>query len=159
MRNRISMVARPLAGLAIAAALASCSGAGQGPDTTNTAGATGAVADAPADSAQAGLDPVLAEPQVGDVYAAELTHFSGVDFAGPANDEAAFGLMRVIAVADDRITLNTETGAWPKARGAINELRGDQAEINWDEEEKIEVYRRELPALVAEGRILEARRM
>ena len=57
------------------------------------------------------------------------------------------------------ITLNTETGAWPKPRGAINELRGDQADITWDEAEKIEIYRRELPQLVADGHILEARRM
>ncbi|MDC7807077.1 hypothetical protein PQS31_09615 [Luteimonas sp BLCC-B24] len=141
---------RPLAGLAIAAALAACSG-------QNVPAAPGT--DATAAEATAALDPVLAAPQVGDVYAAELTHFSGVDFSGPATGEAAYGLMRVIAVDDERITLNTETGAWPKPRGAINELRGDQAEINWDEDEKIEVYRRELPQLVADGRILEARRM
>lgn len=150
MRIRVSTVTRPLLGLAIAAALAACSG-------QNAPAAPGT--DATATEATAALDPVLAAPQVGDVYAAELTHFSGVDFAGPGTGEAAYGLMRVIAVDDERITLNTETGAWPKPRGAINELRGDQAEINWDEDEKIEVYRRELPELVAEGRILEARRM
>lgn len=150
MRNRSSTVTRPLAGLAIAAALAACSG-------QNAPAAPGT--DATAAEATPALDPVLAAPQVGDVYAAELTHFSGVDFSGPATGEAAYGLMRVIAVDDERITLNTETGAWPKPRGAINELRGDQAEINWDEDEKIEVYRRELPQLVADGRILEARRM
>ncbi len=150
MRNRSSTVTRPLMGLAIAAALAACSG-------QNAPAAPGT--DATAAEATPALDPVLAAPQVGDVYAAELTHFSGVDFSGPATGEAAYGLMRVIAVDDERITLNTETGAWPKPRGAINELRGDQAEINWDEDEKIEVYRRELPQLVADGRILEARRM
>ena len=150
MRIRVSTVTRPLLGLAIVAALAACSG-------QNTPAAPGT--DATATEATAALDPVLAAPQVGDVYAAELTHFSGVDFAGTGTGEAAYGLMRVIAVDDERITLNTETGAWPKPRGAINELRGDQAEINWDEDEKIEVYRRELPELVAEGRILEARRM
>lgn len=152
-RRRTSAMGRSLAGMAIAAALAACSGQGPAP----------AAADAPAGAAAAtaALDPVLASPQVGDVYAAELTHFSGVDFGGVGNGgaEAAFGLMRVVDVNDERITLNTETGAWPKARGAINELRGDQADITWDEEEKIEVYRRELPELVAEGRILEARRM
>ncbi len=150
MRNRSSTVTRPLVGLAIAAALAACSG-------QNAPAAPGT--DATAAEATPALDPVLAAPQVGDVCAAELTHFSGVDFSGPATGEAAYGLMRVIAVDDERITLNTETGAWPKPRGAINELRGDQAEINWDEDEKIEVYRRELPQLVADGRILEARRM
>lgn len=148
MRNR-SSVTRPLMGLAIAAALAACSGQGT-PAASGEPTAAGAAAE---------LDPVLAAPRVGDVYAAELTHFSGVDFAGTGTGEAAYGLMRVIAVDDERITLNTENSAWPKARGAINELRGDQADITWDEQEKIEVYRRELPELVAEGRILEARRM
>lgn len=157
MRNRrsTSAMGRSLAGMAIAAALAACSGQGPAPAAADAPAGAGAAA------STAALDPVLASPQVGDVYAAELTHFSGVDFGGVGNDgaEAAFGLMRVVEVSDERITLNTETGAWPKARGAINELRGDHAEINWDEEEKIEVYRRELPELVAEGRILEARRM
>lgn len=148
MRNR-SSVTRPLMGLAIAAALAACSGQGT-PAASGEPTAAGTAAE---------LDPVLAAPRVGDVYVAELTHFSGVDFAGTGTGEAAYGLMRVIAVDDERITLNTENSAWPKARGAINELRGDQADITWDEQEKIEVYRRELPELVAEGRILEARRM
>ncbi len=148
MRNR-SSVTRPLMGLAIAAALAACSGQGAPPAPAN---------DTPA-NATAELDPVLAAPRVGDVYAAELTHFSGVEFAGSEDGEAAYGLMRVIAVNEERITLNTENSAWPKPRGAINELRGDQADISWDEQETIEVYRRELPQLVAEGRILEARRM
>ncbi len=153
MRNRIkgSTVKQTFAAIAIAAGLAACSGQapGQAGDTTTQATATAA------------LDPVLAEPRVGDVYAAELTHFSGVDFGAARSPgaEAAYGLMRVIEVSDDRVTLNTETGAWPKARGAVNELRGDQADITWDEEEKIEVYRSELAQLVADEKILEARRM
>ncbi|NYZ61516.1 hypothetical protein [Luteimonas deserti] len=154
MRTPISTMARTLATLVVTAGLAACQQAPAPAQADGTATPAPAAA-----SAGATLDPVLAEPRVGDVYAAELTHFSGVDFSGASPGEAAFGLMRVVEVGDERITLNTETGAWPKARGAINELRGDQAEINWDESEKIEIYRRELPQLVAEGKILEARRM
>ncbi|MDR6990446.1 hypothetical protein [Luteimonas sp. 3794] len=151
MRNRrgTSFIGCTLAAMALATGLAACSGQG----AATPAGAT------PQAAAASTLDPVLAEPRVGDVYAAELTHFSGVDFTGTGNREAAFGLMRVIAVDDERLTLNTEDSGWPKARGAINELRGDQADITWDEVEKIEIYRRELPQLVADGHILEARRM
>lgn len=151
MRNRrgISLIGSTLAALTLATGLAACSG-----QSASTPGS-----DTPQAASAAPLDPVLAAPQIGDVYAAELTHFSGVDFAGTDNGEAAFGLMRVIAVDDERVTLNTENSAWPKARGAINELRGDQADITWDEAEKIEIYRRELPQLVADGHILEARRM
>jgi len=103
------------------------------------------------------LDPIFADPQPGDLYAAELTYFSADDFG--QDGTPAFGLMRVVAVRSDRITLNTETSAWPKARGAINEMRGDLADLEWDEEEEIIIYRNELPHLVAEKKILDARRM
>jgi len=103
------------------------------------------------------LDAIFANPQWGDVYAAELTYFSADDFS--LDGDAAFGLMRIVAVHPDRITLNTETSAWPNARGAINDMRGDMADIEWDEEEKIEIYRNELPQLVASKKIVDARRM
>ncbi|MCD9032708.1 hypothetical protein LDO32_13330 [Luteimonas sp. Y-2-2-4F] len=146
-----------LAACALALALAACSGGGSGGGNDAGASASGGNDDAPASAAE--LDPVLADPQIGDLYAAELTHFSGVDFGGTDDGEPAYGLMKVIAVADDRVTLNTEMGAWPKPRGAVNELRGDLSGIQWDEQEKIEIYRNELPKLVADEKILEARRM
>jgi len=102
------------------------------------------------------LDPIFADPQPGDLYAAELTYFSGYDFG--QNGNPAFGLMRVVQVHPDRITLNTEISAWPKPRGAINDLRGELSDIEWDEDEKVEVYRKELPQLVADRKILDARR-
>lgn len=155
-----SLITRTLAACALALALAACSGSGSGSGSGggNDAGASASGgSEAPASAAD--LDPVLADPRVGDLYAAELTHFSGVDFGGAENGEPAYGLMKVIAVADDRVTLNTEMGAWPKPRGAVNELRGDLSGIQWDEQEKIEIYRNELPQLVADEKILEARRM
>jgi len=112
----------------------------------------------PAQITRAGdLDPIFANPQRGDLYAAELTYFSGADFG--QSEETAFGLMRIVAVHPDRIILNTETNAWSKARGAINEMRGDLAGIVWDEDEEIVIYRNELPHLVAGKKILDARRM
>jgi len=102
------------------------------------------------------LAPLFADPQPGDLYAVELTYFSGYDFG--QEGEPGFGLMRIVSVHPDRITFNTETSAWPKARGAINDLRGELSEIEWDENENIEVYRHELPQLIAEKKILDARR-
>ncbi|MBD9370029.1 hypothetical protein [Xanthomonas sp. XNM01] len=131
--------------------------AGCKPATTETA-ATGT---APAAAAAAtSLDPQLANPQVGDLWAAELTHFSGGEFGeGRQTREDAFGLMKVVEVQPDQIVLITEEGAWPKKQGAINDLRGDLAEVSWDEEEKITLKNTELAGLVADGRILETRRL
>lgn len=127
-------------------ALAACSGQNGG-----TSGNTGV-------ASTSAIDPMFAEPRVGDLYAAELTHFSAYDFGGTGND--AYGMMRVVAVTDDRITVQTETGSWAERRGAIRELRGnhDLEGITWDENENIQISRSELPQLVDSGRILDVRR-
>jgi len=114
----------------------------------------------PAQSTRAGeLDEIFANPQWGDVYAAELTYFSAYDFGNEDPSDARYGLMRIVDVHPDRITLNTEDSARLNARGAINGMRGDLAGVVWDEDEKIEIYRNELPHLVADKKILDARRM
>lgn len=53
----------------------------------------------------------------------------------------------------------TENSGWPNARGARNDLRGDLKTIEWDEEERIILKREELPALMANGDIIETRRL
>lgn len=145
-----------LAGFA-ALALAGC-------DAGSGTAAGGGTATAESGSATASsLDPLLASPQVGDVWAGELTAFSSYDFTGGSsemkNDSKAYGLMRVVEVGDDRVTIITETGAWPEVRGAVGELRGDMAGITWDENERIPVNRSEFAQLVADGKIAETRRM
>ncbi|MDH5824610.1 hypothetical protein QFW77_16690 [Luteimonas sp. RD2P54] len=125
---------------------------------TACSGPTGADADADATTTQAELDPILADPRPGDLYAAEVTHFSGVSF-GNDEDRRAYGLMKVQEVTPDQVMVITEMGAWPKARGAVNELRGDLSEITWDEQEVIPLYRNELAGLVADGKIVEVRRL
>lgn len=146
---RLSIASSLFAVLALPLSMAACSESQKA-----QAGSGAAVAQVETEA----LDPILADPRVGDLYAADLTHFSGAEFSGTGSSESAFGLMRVIEVSEDLITLNTETGAWPLPRGAINELRGDLAEIEWDEEEKVRIYRKELADLVAEEKILEVRR-
>ena len=110
--------------------------------------------------APATLDAQLSEPRVGDLWATEISHFSGSDFGDDEQaKQAAYGLLKVIEVSADQLILVTETGAWPKKQGAINDLRGDLSNISWDDSEKIVVKRSELSSLVGEGRILETRRL
>ncbi|MDR1075124.1 MAG: hypothetical protein LBL59_02130 [Xanthomonadaceae bacterium] len=108
------------------------------------------------------LDPLLANPRVGDLYAAEVTYFSGVSFNenGAVKNpmESAYGLMKVVDVAPDKVVVITETSAWPNAQGARNDLRGDLEDITWDENEKITILRDELAKHYADGKIIEARR-
>ncbi|MDR2873115.1 MAG: hypothetical protein LBV45_11510 [Xanthomonadaceae bacterium] len=106
-------------------------------------------------------DALLADPKVGDLYAAEVSHFSGVGFdqAGGGKRDTAYGLMKVVEVTPDKIIVITEDAAWPNPQGARNDLRGDLSDITWDEEEKIPLYRSELEKLFADGKIIETRRM
>ncbi|MDR2873116.1 MAG: hypothetical protein LBV45_11515 [Xanthomonadaceae bacterium] len=104
---------------------------------------------------------LLADPKVGDLYAAEVSHFSGVGFNSNSDDgsNVAYGLMKVVNVTRDKVVVITENAAWPRPQGARNDLRGDLSDITWDEEEKITLYRSELPSLYSSGKIIEARRI
>lgn len=131
---------------ALLVATAGCSGTTSGPSTGTAAPARL-------------TDPVLLEPRPGDLYAAELSYFSGAEFSdrsGP--DERTYGLMKVIDVGPEQVTAITEDAGWPKPRGAVNDLRGDQSDITWDDEEKIRILRSEYAKLLADGRIVETRR-
>lgn len=151
----LGVKALALAGFA-ALALAGC-------DSGSGTAASGGTATAESSDSASSLDPLLASPQVGDVWAGELTAFSSYDFSGGSSemksDSKAYGLMRVVEVSDDRVTIITETGAWPEVRGAVGELRGDMAGITWDENERIPVNRSDFAQLVEDGKIAETRRM
>ncbi|PJK08392.1 hypothetical protein CO610_06565 [Lysobacteraceae bacterium NML95-0200] len=107
-------------------------------------------------------DPLLENPQVGDLYAAKLSAISAIGFSDARNnntDEEVFGLLKVVEVKADSVVVITENSGWPNARGARNDLRGDLKNIGWDEEERIILKRQELPALMANGDIIETRRL
>lgn len=107
------------------------------------------------------LDPNLANPAVGDLWAAQLSHFSSASFSQPGGEaqSQSWGLLKVVAVDPTNITVITEQGAWPQKEGAIRDLGGTLADISWDESERITVVRAQLPQLVADEKILQTRRM
>lgn len=106
-------------------------------------------------------DPLLDAPQVGDLYAAKLSAISAVSFSedGEKVRGDVFGLLKVVEVDGDNVVVITETSGWPNPRGARNDLRGDHSNIEWDEEERIVLKRSELPGMLANGDIIEARRL
>ncbi len=55
-------------------------------------------------------NPLIEDPHVGDLYAAELTYFSDGNFGGKPN-EPMFGLMKVIRVDPCTVTFITESDA------------------------------------------------
>ena len=147
--------------LALISVLAACGG-----QTNNSTSAQSTAADntqpaaasnvQPTAATAAGLDPILAEPKVGDLYAAKVSAFSKEGFE---EHGVAYGQMKVVDVQADKIIVITEDAAWPEAAGAQKDLNGDLSDITWDESERIEVKRADLPRMVADGRIVETRRM
>ncbi|MDR0181765.1 hypothetical protein [Lysobacter arvi] len=97
---------------------------------------------------------LLAAPQVGDLYAAELSHFAEFDQAGKA-----YGLMKVVKVDGDAVTVITDSSAWEAPSGANNDLHGDLSAIKWDTEDELRIARSELSSLYGQDKIFGVRRM
>jgi hypothetical protein len=105
------------------------------------------------------LDPNLANPQIGDVWAANLDHFSAAEFnLSGGGDGDAYGLVQVVEVTDSQVTIITETGALPDQAGAIARLGDYQGSIQWDPQERIPVNRADFANLVRDQRILRTAR-
>ena len=147
--------------LALISVLAACGG-----QTNNSTSAQSTAADntqptaasnvQPTATTAAGLDPILAEPKVGDLYAAKVSAFSKEGFE---EHGVAYGLMKVVEVQSNHIIVITEDAAWEVPEGAKQDLNGDLSNITWDESERIQIKRDELPQMVADGRIVETRRL
>jgi len=80
------------------------------------------------------------DPKVGDLYAAVLSEFA--EFQQPG--EKAYGLLKVIKVEPDTVTVVTDSSAWDDELSAKRELRGDLKEVVWDMDDEIVVARSEL---------------
>ena len=126
--------------------------------TLTACGGSGTTTEATADADA--LNPILANPQVGDIYAAELTAFSAASFNTSGDNTAkAYGLLRVVDVADDKVTVITETGAWPApSPGPVNDMNGNFSDITWDESERIPIMRASFQQLLDDDKIIDVRR-
>jgi hypothetical protein len=155
-RFHMAMVAGTLA----AASLSACGGGGdsatKAPDAAGAAAGGAAAPAAAGGAAASALDPVLASPQVGDLYSGELTHFSEQEFGSGGT---AYGMMRVVAVTDTAVTVITETGAYDNQAAATAELNsGSLSNVTWDESEPINITRADLASLQSSGKIAAFRR-
>ena len=143
-------------------ALTACGGKESADPATARSTSTGTPRETPAPaSATASLDPILQHPEVGDLYAAELSEFSAYNFGGQNGKDAmtkAYGLLRVVKVEEDKVIVITQNQASPNARGARNELNGELDNIGWDDAERIPIRRDRFAQLVEQEKILEVRR-
>ncbi|HSX63707.1 MAG TPA: hypothetical protein VLF15_03175 [Pseudoxanthomonas sp.] len=98
---------------------------------------------------------LLQSPAVGDLYAAELTYFSEASFE---DQPSAYGLMKVIAVDADEVTVITENAASDNKTVPSRDIRGDLANIEFDDSERIVIARGELVRAQEAGKIFAVRR-
>lgn len=104
------------------------------------------------------IDALLADPKVGDLYAAKLTSFSAHEFDNGKAD-IAYGLMKVVEVKPDVIVVITEDAAWDEPKGAQDDLHNRLDTITWDESERITVKRSDLSKHKSNGDIYDGRRL
>lgn len=142
-----------LLALALISVLAACDG--HAPSASSSAPAQSTAASG-TQSDTAGLDPVLADPKVGDLYAAKVSAFSKEGFE---EHGVVYGLMKVVEVQPNHIIVITEDAGWETPKMAKQDLNGDLANINWDESERIQIKRADLSRMVLDGRIVETRRL
>ena len=142
-----------LLALALISVLAACDG--HAPSASSSAPAQSTAASGTQSDA-AGLDPVLADPKVGDLYAAKVSAFSKEGFE---EHGVVYGLMKVVEVQPNHIIVITEDAGWETPKRAKKDLNGDLSNINWDESERIQIKRADLSRMVLDGRIVETRRL
>ena len=142
-----------LLALALISVLAACDG--HAPSASSSAPAQSTAASG-TQSDTAGLDPGLADPKVGDLYAAKVSAFSKEGFE---EHGVVYGLMKVVEVQPNHIIVITEDAGWETPKMAKQDLNGDLANINWDESERIQIKRADLSRMVLDGRIVETRRL
>jgi len=98
---------------------------------------------------------LLQAPAVGDRYAAELTYFSDADFE---QSERAFGLIKVVAVDGDEVTLVTENGGSTDERATLEALAEGGGKASFDDNERIILRKGDLLDAYEAGKILGVRR-
>lgn len=120
-------------------------------------GAAGGKSAGGAEAAEVDPDQALINaPKPGDLYAAELSAFSTADFEG--HDGKLYGLMKVVGADANKVVVITENAASEEPKVASQDILGDLSNIEFDEEEKIDIVLPELKKAWDDGRIYEVRR-
>ncbi|MDC7808268.1 hypothetical protein PQS31_15740 [Luteimonas sp BLCC-B24] len=103
---------------------------------------------------------LIAAPATGDVYAAELSEFSGYGFTDDAGKtiEPAYGLLKVVAVDGDDVVVITESSAVDDKAPSRQALRGDLAAVAFDDSEEIPLSGAQLREAYDAGHIYAVRR-
>ncbi len=115
--------------------------------------AASATADASGAPAAPALEANLTNPQAGDIWAANLDFFSAADFNIPGDGDA-YGLVRIVDVNAEQVTIITENGAAPTPESAASRLDDYLGGVSWDEQEQIRVNRADFAEPVSNRRIL-----
>lgn len=103
---------------------------------------------------------IIESPKVGDLYAAELSNFSAAGFndGDEASSAKIYGLMKVVEVDAKKVVLITENAGAETPMLSKQDIVGDLSDIEFDDEEKIDVVRTELRKAYDSGKIYAVRR-
>ncbi|WP_394002012.1 hypothetical protein ACF3M1_15110 [Luteimonas sp. WGS1318] len=98
---------------------------------------------------------LITAPATGDVYAAELSGFSGYGFTDEAGKtiEPAYGLMKVVAVDGRDVVVITENRAVDEPSTSRDALRGELDTVAFDDSEEIPLSGAQLREAYDAGRI------
>ncbi|WP_123832948.1 MULTISPECIES: hypothetical protein [Luteimonas] len=103
---------------------------------------------------------LLESPAVGDIYAAQLSGFSRHPFTDDARKpiDPAYGLMQVVSTDPDGVVVVTQNTASAEKSLSHDDIRGDLADIEFDEGEQIAIGGAELVRAHADGLIFAVKR-
>ncbi|NYZ63474.1 hypothetical protein [Luteimonas deserti] len=103
---------------------------------------------------------LITAPAVGDVYAAQLSEFSGYGFTDEDGKDIdpAYGLMKVVALEDSGVVVITENHALSSQTQSRKDLRGDMTDVVFDENERIAIAPADLRKAYDDGLIYAVRR-
>ncbi len=94
-------------------------------------------------------------PRAGDLYAAELTYFSDASFEGRST---VYGLMKVLEVQQDDVTVVTENAGSDDISLSLQDLEAGTDAVKFDDREQIVIRRSDLREAFESGKIYAVRR-
>ncbi|KLI98981.1 hypothetical protein WQ56_13490 [Luteimonas sp. FCS-9] len=102
---------------------------------------------------------LLQAPEVGDLYAAELSAFSDYEFTDDKQVaiDPAYGLMKVVAVEGDGVVVVTENAALGTRDRARSDIK-DTSDIAFDDSERISISKADLAKAYEDDLIYVVRR-